>query len=44
MFGRVCYPSLEDINEAVDLAIVVVPAKFVVEVIEKASEKVKNLW
>jgi acetyltransferase len=42
MFGQKCFPDLESISEKVDLAVVVVPAKFVFEVVRKASDKVKN--
>lgn len=42
MFGQKCYPNLESIDETVELAIVVVPAKFVFEVVKNASQKVKN--
>jgi acetate---CoA ligase (ADP-forming) len=42
MFGRVCFPDLNSIPDKVDLSIIVVPAKNVLEVVEKAAEKVKN--
>lgn len=42
MFGQKCYLDLESIPEKVDLALVAVPAQFVLDVIKKASEKVKN--
>lgn len=37
-----CYPSLQSIKGHVDVAIISVPAKFVVEVIEKSADKIKN--
>lgn len=40
LLGHDCYPSLEAIGEQVDLAIIAIPAKFVIEII--ASTKVKN--
>ena len=42
MLGQKCYPDLENISETVDLALVAVPAKLVMEVVEKAAEKIKN--
>jgi len=37
-----CYPSVLEIEEEVDLAIIVIPAKFVNEVIKNAKDKTKN--
>lgn len=37
-----CYNSLGDIKKPVDLAIIAVPAKFVVDTIEKSADAVKN--
>ncbi|MCK9379306.1 MAG: acetate--CoA ligase family protein [Candidatus Moranbacteria bacterium] len=42
LFDRKCYKSLEEIEEAVDLAIVAIPADFALEAVKKSSEKVKN--
>ncbi|MDO8529644.1 MAG: CoA-binding protein, partial [bacterium] len=42
LFGQKCYSKLEDIEDAIDLAIIVIPVKFVLETIKNASEKVKN--
>jgi acetate---CoA ligase (ADP-forming) len=42
LFGRVCFPDLNSIPGNVDLAIIIVPAKFVLELVEKSAEKVKN--
>lgn len=42
LLGKKCYHELSEIEEEVDLAIIVIPAKFVTEVIEKSSDKVKN--
>ncbi|MCD6149884.1 acetate--CoA ligase family protein [bacterium] len=42
LFGRRCYSSLEEINEKVDLAIIIIPAKFVNNTIKNAADKVKN--
>ncbi|MBN2072387.1 MAG: acetate--CoA ligase family protein, partial [Actinobacteria bacterium] len=42
--GIKCYKSILDINENVDLAVIVIPARFVSEVIEQSAEKgVKNI-
>ncbi|MFH0969110.1 MAG: acetate--CoA ligase family protein [Patescibacteria group bacterium] len=38
--GQDCYPNLEAIKEQVDLAIIAIPAKFVLEVVKNASNKV----
>ncbi len=37
-----CFKKLEDIEDEIDLAIIVIPARFVVEVIKSARKKVKN--
>lgn len=42
MFGRKCYPSLLEIEEQIDLAIIVIPAKFVNQVIQDCADLVKN--
>lgn len=42
LLGKKCYHELSEIEEEIDLAIIVIPAKFVTEVIEKSSNKVKN--
>lgn len=42
LYGKKCYAQMEDIEEDVDLAIVIVPANFVLEIIKNASGKTKN--
>ncbi len=42
LFGKKCYSGLEEIEEKIDLAIIIVPAKFVNDIVKNASEKVKN--
>lgn len=42
LFGRKCHSKLEEIGETVDVAIIAIPVKFVVETIKNASDKVKN--
>lgn len=42
IFGQKCYSSLEAIEKPVDLAIIAIPAKFVLETIEKSAQKIKN--
>lgn len=42
LFGQKCYAKLEEIEEDVDLAIIVIPAKFVPETIKNAGNKVKD--
>lgn len=42
LLGRKCYPALESIGEKVDLAIIIVPAEAVCDIIENSSDKVKN--
>lgn len=37
-----CYASLESVNNQVDVAIIAVPAKFVVDVIARSADRVKN--
>lgn len=39
LYGKKCFANIQDISEAVELAIVVVPAAFVLEVIKGAAEK-----
>lgn len=42
LLGKKCYHELSEIKEEIDLAMIVIPAKFVPEVIKKSSEKIKN--
>ena len=42
ILGRKCYPSLFEVEEQVDLAVIAIPAKFVVSEIEKNADKIKN--
>ena len=42
LFEQKSYPALSDIHREVDLAIVVVPAKYVNDIIKKGSGKCKN--
>lgn len=42
LYDQKCYSSLTDIKEPVDLAVVIVPAKFVAEVIAGSAGKIKN--
>lgn len=42
ILGQKCYPSVLEIKEEIDLAIMAIPAKFVNEVIKSAKDKVKN--
>lgn len=42
LLGQKCYKNLEEIGEVVDLAIVAIPADFVLEAIKKSVDKVKN--
>jgi acetate---CoA ligase (ADP-forming) len=42
VLGKKCYSSLFDIDQPVDLAIIAIPAKFVVNEIEKNADKIKN--
>lgn len=39
LFGKVCYPSINDLPEAVELVIVIVPAAIVPQVLREAGEK-----
>lgn len=44
LYGKPCYASVKDIPEAVDLAIIVVPAKFTMPVIDDCiANKTKNI-
>ncbi len=38
IFGLTCYPSVEDIGETVDLAVITVPARIVPDVVEKCGK------
>lgn len=42
MFGRKCHKKLSDISEPVDLAVVAIPARFVVDEIKANADKIKN--
>ncbi|MFA6383251.1 MAG: acetate--CoA ligase family protein [Parcubacteria group bacterium] len=42
LLGRKCYKNLNDIESRVDLAIMVIPAKLVNEVIKTSADKTKN--
>ncbi len=42
LLGQKCYKNLEEIERSVDLAIVAIPADFVLETIKKSADKVKN--
>ncbi len=42
LYGQKCYAALSDIEESVDLAIIAVPAQFVVDVVRNAADKIKN--
>lgn len=39
LFGKVCYPSIADLPESVELVIIIVPAAIVPEVLRQAGEK-----
>ena len=39
LFGRTCYPSIDAVPETVELAIIIVPAKVVPEVLRAAGEQ-----
>lgn len=39
VLGRRCYPSVKDVPGEVDMAVVVVPARFVLQVMEECGEK-----
>ena len=44
ILGKKAYPSVSDVEGAIDLAIVVIPAKFVPDVLEEcAAENIKNI-
>jgi len=44
VLGKKAYPSISDTKEKIDLAIIAIPAKFVLESVEQCKEKnVKNL-
>ena len=42
IFGKKCYKNLAEIENAVDLAIVVIPAQFVNQLVKEAAGKIKN--
>ncbi|HLN18590.1 MAG TPA: CoA-binding protein, partial [Patescibacteria group bacterium] len=42
LFARKCYKSLSEIQEPVDLAVIIIPAKLVASEIEKNAAKIKN--
>jgi acetate---CoA ligase (ADP-forming) len=42
VLGKKCYPSLFEVDQPVDLAVIAIPAKFVLSEIEKNAEKIKN--
>lgn len=42
IFGKKCYSELKEIKEKIDLAIIVIPAKFVNRVIKESAKLVKN--
>lgn len=42
LFGQKCYKSLSEIQESVDLAIIVIPAKFVAGEISQNADRIKN--
>ncbi|EKE18906.1 MAG: hypothetical protein ACD_9C00201G0004 [uncultured bacterium] len=42
LYEQKCYASANDIKDLVDLAIISVPAKFVVDVIAQSAQKIKN--
>lgn len=42
VLGRKCFGDILEIKEKIDLAIIVIPAKFVNEIIEKSAGKIKN--
>ena len=39
VWGMSCYPSLKEIPTAVDMAVIVVPARFIPEILEECGEK-----
>ena len=42
IFGQKCYKSLSEITEAIDLAVIAIPAKFVAGEISQNASKIKN--
>src|SRR3989344_1536855 len=42
LYEKKCYARLEDISRSIDVAIIIVPSKFVVDVVHNAAKKVKN--
>ena len=42
LYGKLCYNSLQEVKENVDLAVIVVPAELVCDIISQAAEKIKN--
>jgi acetyltransferase len=42
LYNKPCYSGLSSISGQIDLAIIIVPAKFVADVIRNSAEKVKN--
>jgi acetate---CoA ligase (ADP-forming) len=42
VLGKKCYPSLFEVDQPVDLAIIAIPAKLVFSEIEKNADKIKN--
>lgn len=42
LFGKRCYKNLDEVENQVDLAVIVIPAKFVAGEIEKNADKIKN--
>lgn len=42
LYEQKCYASVNEIRESIDVAIISVPAKFVLDVISESAEKIKN--
>lgn len=42
LYGRQCYAEIKNIKEEIDLAVIVVPAALVNEIVKNAADKVKN--
>jgi acetyltransferase len=42
LFGQKCYKNLKEIEDRVDLAVIIIPAKFVNNVIKASAGKIKN--
>jgi acetyltransferase len=42
LFGQKCYKSLNEITDEVDLAVIIIPAKFVMAEISANADKIKN--